>query len=229
MYQDIVSLSPEEAYKRLREGNSGPKPSAEWLAKKKALRKAWLTSQPETTTTTATPTDHSLSSLYSEFLLWPRSWRYCGVHIQALGIDPKRFQSLSRGNTSRIEKKEMYLLLLIFILINFIDSAPQWPGGSQGGLGSRPGGGGFPGGGSWGGQGGPGPQIPGGQGGWGGAQRPGQGGQGGQGGWGGQGGRPGMGGWGGQGGMSGAGGRPGMGGWGGQGGMTGGGGRPGWG
>ncbi|KAK6748726.1 hypothetical protein RB195_001380 [Necator americanus] len=59
MYQDIVSLSPEEAFKRLREGNSGPKPSAEWLAKKKALRKAWLTSQPETTTTTATPPDHS--------------------------------------------------------------------------------------------------------------------------------------------------------------------------
>ncbi|ETN76227.1 hypothetical protein NECAME_11819 [Necator americanus] len=46
---------------------------------------------------------------------------------------------------TRIEKKEMYLLLLIFILINFIDSAPQWPGGSQGGLGGRPGGGGFPG------------------------------------------------------------------------------------
>ncbi|KAK6734169.1 hypothetical protein RB195_017756 [Necator americanus] len=59
MYQDIVSLSPEEAFKRLREGNSGPKPSAEWRAKKKALRKAWLTSQPKTTTTTATPTDHS--------------------------------------------------------------------------------------------------------------------------------------------------------------------------
>ncbi|KAK6761063.1 hypothetical protein RB195_022217 [Necator americanus] len=59
MYQDIVSLSPEEAYKCLREGNSGPKPSAEFLAKKKALRKAWLTSQPETTTATATPTDHS--------------------------------------------------------------------------------------------------------------------------------------------------------------------------
>ncbi|KAK6765399.1 hypothetical protein RB195_025357 [Necator americanus] len=59
MYQDIVSLSPEEAFKRLREGKSGSKPSAEWLAKKKALRKAWLTSQPETTTTTATPTDHS--------------------------------------------------------------------------------------------------------------------------------------------------------------------------
>ncbi|KAK6742784.1 hypothetical protein RB195_010198 [Necator americanus] len=61
MYQDISALTPEESFIRFKEFNSGPGPSAEWLAKKKKLRDAWLTSQRKTTTTTTTapPSDRS--------------------------------------------------------------------------------------------------------------------------------------------------------------------------
>ncbi|KAK6730382.1 hypothetical protein RB195_007071 [Necator americanus] len=59
MYHDISALSPEESVIRFNEIrvirfneiNSEPRPSAEWLAKKKKLRDAWITSSPTTTTT----------------------------------------------------------------------------------------------------------------------------------------------------------------------------------
>ncbi|KAK6763476.1 hypothetical protein RB195_023975 [Necator americanus] len=66
MYQDISALTPEESFMRFKEFNSEPKPSAEWLAKKKKLRNAWLTSQPKTTTTTtAAPSDRSSTILFA--------------------------------------------------------------------------------------------------------------------------------------------------------------------
>ncbi|KAK6760799.1 hypothetical protein RB195_022025 [Necator americanus] len=65
MYHDIYTLSPEQSFIRFKEINSEPKPSAEWLAKKKKLRNAWLTSQPKTTTTTAALSDQFSTLLFA--------------------------------------------------------------------------------------------------------------------------------------------------------------------
>ncbi|KAK6762548.1 hypothetical protein RB195_023321 [Necator americanus] len=66
MYQDISAFTPEESFMRFKEFNSERRPSAEWLAKKKKLRDAWLTSQHKTTTTTTTapPSDRSSTILF---------------------------------------------------------------------------------------------------------------------------------------------------------------------
>ncbi|KAK6762602.1 hypothetical protein RB195_023358 [Necator americanus] len=65
MYQDISAFTPEESFMRFKEFNSERRPSAEWLAKKKKLRDAWLTSQHKTTTTTtAPPSDRSSTILF---------------------------------------------------------------------------------------------------------------------------------------------------------------------
>ncbi|KAK6727459.1 hypothetical protein RB195_005259 [Necator americanus] len=60
-----TALSPEESFMCFKEFNSEPKPSAEWLAKKKKLRDIWLTSQPKTATTTAAPSDQSSTLLFA--------------------------------------------------------------------------------------------------------------------------------------------------------------------